>query len=103
MPAVLSAADGSRQLRSVTTACEPEPLNLQSAVSPAATPAWAENRCGCPPTSPVLGPWLRPFYSLTLGACEGPRIVASSTRVRLLFPWVPAGSRPGSLSCGGSP
>ena len=40
---------------------------LQSTVSPAATPAGAENRCGCPPTSPVLGTWLRPFYSLTPG------------------------------------
>jgi hypothetical protein len=40
-------------------------------VSPAATPAWAESRGGCPPASPVLGTWLTPFTGLTPGVPRG--------------------------------
>jgi hypothetical protein len=38
-----------------------EPTVLQSALSLAMTPGGGENRGGYPPSSPVLGAWLRPF------------------------------------------
>jgi hypothetical protein len=77
--------------------------SLQSTVSPAAPPAGAENWRGCPPTSPVLGTWLRPFYSLTLGVLRGHALSLRARESVSCSPGLPRAAALDQPVAGGSP